>query len=38
MKTKTDKTELFETTPVTRAVIALVVPTVISQILFSSDR
>ncbi len=30
---KTDKTELFETTPVTRAVIALVVPTVISQII-----
>ena len=33
MKTKTDKTELFEKTPVTRAVIALVVPTVISQII-----
>lgn len=33
MNTKTDKTELFETTPVTRAVIALVVPTVISQII-----
>ena len=30
---KTDKTELFEKTPVTRAVIALVVPTVISQII-----
>ena len=30
---KADKTELFETTPVTRAVIALVVPTVISQII-----
>ncbi len=29
---KTDKTELFEKTPVTRAVAALVVPTVISQI------
>ena len=28
---KTDKTELFETTPVPRAVLALVVPTVISQ-------
>ena len=33
MKTKTDKTELFEKTPVTRAVLALVVPTVISQII-----
>ena len=33
MKTKTDKTELFETTPVIRAVIELVVPTVISQII-----
>ncbi len=33
MKTKTDKTELFEKTPVTRAVIELVVPTVISQII-----
>ena len=30
---KTDKTELFEKTPVTRAVLALVVPTVISQII-----
>ena len=28
---KTDKTELFETTPVIRAVLALVIPTVISQ-------
>ena len=28
---KTEKTELFERTPVTRAVLALVVPTVISQ-------
>ena len=30
---KTDKTELFEKTPVTRAVLALVVPTVISQLI-----
>ena len=30
---KTDKTELFEKTPVTRAVLALVIPTVISQII-----
>ncbi len=30
---KTDKTELFEKTPVTRAVLALVVPTVLSQII-----
>ncbi len=33
MEKKTDKTELFERTPVTRAVISLVVPTVISQII-----
>ena len=30
---KTDKTELFEKTPVPRAVLALVIPTVISQII-----
>ena len=30
---KKDKTELFERTPVTRAVLALVIPTVISQII-----
>ena len=30
---KKDKTELFENTPVTRAVLALVLPTVISQII-----
>ena len=30
---KADKTELFEKTPVTRAVLALVVPTVISQMI-----
>ncbi len=30
---KTDKTELFERTPVTRAVLSLVVPTVISQLI-----
>ncbi len=30
---RNDKTELFEKTPVTRAVLALVVPTVISQII-----
>ena len=30
---KASKTELFEKTPVTRAVLALVVPTVISQII-----
>ena len=30
---KTDKTELFEKTPVTRAVLALVIPTVISQMI-----
>ncbi len=30
---KTDNTELFERTPVTRAVLALVVPTVISQLI-----
>ncbi|MDE6312705.1 MAG: hypothetical protein K2M46_03655 [Lachnospiraceae bacterium] len=30
---KTDKTELFTSTPVPRAVLALIIPTVISQLI-----